>query len=47
LLQKNDQGEEQPIDFMSKVLKDAKLNVKDILSQQYCLGTRGKWVANI
>jgi hypothetical protein len=82
LLQKNDQGEEQPIAFMSKFFRDVELKyaimekqayalvkslkhfttyigiskviayvphlvVKDILSQQDCLGTRGKWVDNI
>jgi hypothetical protein len=81
-LQKNDQGEEKPIDFMSKVLRDVELKysimekkaytlvkslkhfktyvgyskiiayvphsaVKDILAQQDCLGTRGKWVSKI
>jgi hypothetical protein len=80
LLQKNDKGGEQPIAFMSKVLRDSKLNytitekhayalalkhfrtyvwyykirafvpyptVKDVLSQQDCLGSRGKWVSQI
>jgi hypothetical protein len=82
LLQKNDQGNEHPIAFMSKMLRDAELNytsmekqayalvkslkhfrtyvgysriiafvphstVKDILPQQDCLGTRGKWVSKI
>jgi hypothetical protein len=82
LLQKNDQGDEQPIAFMSKNLRDSELNytimekqayalvkslkhfrtyvgynkikafvpypaVKDVLSQQDCLGSRGKWVSQI
>jgi hypothetical protein len=81
LLQKNDQGEEKPISFMSKPQRHKlkysimekkayalvkSLNhfrtyvgyskiiayvphstVKDILAQQDCLGTRGKWVSKI
>jgi hypothetical protein len=82
LLQKNDQGDGQPIDFMRKNLRDSELNytftkkqaytlvkslkhfqtyvgynkirafvpypvVKDVLSQQDCLGSRGKWVSQI
>jgi hypothetical protein len=81
-LQKNDQGDEQPIAFMRKTLRDSELNytitekqayalvkslkhfrtyvgynkikafvpypaVKDVLSQQDCLGSRGKWVSQI
>jgi hypothetical protein len=82
LLQKNDQGDEQPIAFMRKNLRDSELNytitekqayalvkslkhfqtyvgynkikafvpypaVKDVLSQQDFLGSRGKWVSQI
>jgi hypothetical protein len=81
-LQKNDQGDEQPIAFMRKNLRDSEMNytitekqayalvkslkhfrtyvgynkikafvpyptVKDVLSQQDCLGSRGKWVSQI
>jgi hypothetical protein len=82
LLQKNDQGDEQPIAFMNKNLRDSELNytitkkqayalvkslkhfqtyvgynkikafvpylaVKDVLSRQDFLGSRGKWVSQI
>jgi hypothetical protein len=82
LLQKNYQGDEQPITFMSKALRDLELNytimekhayalvkslkhcrtyvgynkikdfvpyptVNDVLSQQDCLKSRGKWVSQI
>jgi len=82
LLQNNVNDHEQPIDFMSKSIRDSKLNYsitkkreyalvkslkhfriyvrynkikiyvtyvenKDVLSQQDCLGTRGKWVSKI
>ena len=82
LIQKNKEGQEQPIAFMSKALQHSKLKyttmekhayslvkslklfrtyvgyskiigyvphttIKDIMSQQDCLGIRGKWVSNI
>ena len=82
LLQKNKEGQEQPIAFMSRSLQNSELKyttiekqayalvkslkpfrtyigyskvvgyvphstVKDILSQQDCLGIREKWVSNI
>jgi hypothetical protein len=82
LMQKDADDYEHPMDFMSKVLRDSKLNysitekqayalvkslkhfrnyvdyntikayvtypaVKDVLSQQDCMGTRGKWVSKI
>ena len=37
LLQKNDQGEEQPIAFFSKMLKDAELNYHIMEKQAYDL----------
>ena len=81
-MQKNEDGQEQPIAFMSRSLQNSKLKytimekhayalvkslkhfrtyvgyskvigyvphsaVKDILSQQDCLGIRGKWVSMI
>jgi hypothetical protein len=82
LSQKNDQGDEQPIAFMRKNIRDSELNytitkkqayylvkslkhfqtyvrynkiiafvpypiVNDVLSQQDCLGSRGKWVSQM
>jgi hypothetical protein len=37
LLQKNEQGNEQPIDFMSKTLRDVELNYTSMEKQSYAL----------
>eukprot|EP00253_Pinus_taeda_P009505 PITA_09505 len=55
LLQKDDQGNEKPIAFFSRTLRDVPLKyqmmenavVKDILTQEGLEGKRGKWIANI
>lgn len=38
LLQKNDQGEEQPIDFTSKILRDVELKVCHYGETNLCSG---------